>query len=74
MKEKKVGNRTILVVRKSEAQDVLTENEREMDYRAQKAVEAAINKAKVCNKPIARYDRKTKETYMELNGERVYAK
>ena len=74
MKEKRVGDKTILVVRQKEAKSVLTESEREMDYRAEKAVEAAINQAKVRNKPIAKYDKKTKESYMELNGERIYAK
>lgn len=53
----------------------LTENDREMDVRARAAVNAAIAKAKVCKKPIARYDVKTRKAYLEYpNGEREYVK
>ncbi len=36
----------------------LTESDTEMDERAVEAVKAAINKAKICKKPIAGYDKK----------------
>lgn len=51
----------------------LTESDTEMDERAVEAVKAAINKAKICKKPIAGYDKK-KQAYVEYaNGERKYA-
>lgn len=53
----------------------LSENDKEMDFRAKKAVEMAIQKAKICKKPIARYDAETKRAYLEYpNGEKVYVK
>lgn len=37
------------------------------------AVKAAINKAKICKKPIAGYDKEKKHAYVEYaNGERKY--
>ena len=46
----------------------------EMDARAVEAVKAAINKAKVCKKPVAGYDKERKAAYLEYaNGERKYA-
>lgn len=51
----------------------LTPEDAEMDYRAREAVAAAIHRAKVCKKPIARYDPKSKQVYVEMpNGERIY--
>lgn len=35
----------------------------EMDERAVEAVKAAINKAKICKKPIASYDKEKKRAY-----------
>ena len=50
----------------------MTENDKEMDYRARKAVEMAIEKARIRKKPIARYDAETKRAYLEYpNGERI---
>lgn len=38
-----------------------------------KVVKAAINKAKICKKPIAGYDKEKKRAYVEYaNGERKY--
>lgn len=39
--------------------------DREMDIRAQKAVEKAVEKTRILGKPIARYDRKTGTAYLE---------
>ena len=36
-----------------------------MDIRATAAVRAALNKAKICGKPIARYDIVTHRAYIE---------
>ena len=45
-----------------------------MDRRAVEAVKAAINKAKICKKPIAGYDKEKKVAYIEYaNGDRQYA-
>lgn len=45
-----------------------------MDRRAVEAVKAAINKAKICKKPIAGYDKEKKAAYIEYaNGDRKYA-
>ncbi len=45
-----------------------------MDRRAVEAVKAVINKAKICKKPIAGYDKEKKAAYIEYaNGDRKYA-
>ena len=44
-----------------------------MDARAVGAVKMAVNKAKFCQKPIAKYDTRTKKVYVEYaDGERRY--
>lgn len=44
-----------------------------MDKRAAYAVKAAIKKAKVCKKPIAKYDAVQKKAYIEYaNGTKKY--
>lgn len=45
-----------------------------MDRREVEAVKAAINKAKICKKTIAGYDKEKKAAYIEYaNGDRKYA-
>ena len=39
--------------------------DKEMDKRAQEAVKAAIHKAKIMKKPIARWDNKKQIAYLE---------
>ena len=52
---------------------IIQESDNEMDERAVEAVKAAINKAKICKKPIAGYDNEKKQAYVEYaNGERKY--
>ena len=52
----------------------MTVSDNEMDLRAVEAVKAAIEKAKICKKPIAGYDKEKKTAYIEFaNGERKYA-
>ena len=64
----------IVVVSREEEKSTLTESDNEMDERAVEAVKAAINKAKICKKPIAGYDNEKKQAYVEYaNGERKYA-
>ena len=68
------SGRIIKVVSREEEESTLAESDNEMDERAVEAVKAAINKAKICKKPIAGYDEKKKQAYIEYaNGERKYA-
>ena len=54
---------------------VITEEDAEMDKRARAAIEGAIKKKKILNKPITVYDVKCKKTYLEYaNGERKEVK
>ena len=65
------SGRIIKVVSREEEKSTLTESDNEI---AVEAVKAAINKAKICKKPIAGYDEKKKQAYIEYaNGERKYA-
>lgn len=67
------SGKIIIVVSHEEEKNILTVSDREMDERAVEAVKAAINKAKICKKPIAGYDKEKKQAYVEYaNGERKY--
>ena len=67
------SGRIIKVVSREEEKSTLTESDNEMDERAVEAVKAAINKAKICKKPIAGYDNEKKRAYVESAfGERKY--
>ena len=69
------SGKIINVVSREEESKTLTLSDRQMDARAVEAVKAAINKAKVCKKPIAGYDKENKKAYIEYaNGEIKYAK
>lgn len=61
----KVGDREIISVDENEKMSMLSANDIEMDKRAKEAVKAAINRAKVCGKPVARYDVEQKRVYIE---------
>ena len=66
-------DRMIKVVAESEHSNFISSNDEKMDARAVEAVRAAVRKAKFCQKPIARYDTKTKRIYVEYaDGERKY--
>ena len=68
------SGKVIKVVSREEEKNILTVSDNEMDARAVEAVKAAINKAKVCKKPVAGYDKEKKVAYVEYaNGERKYA-
>ena len=57
----------------TEKQETLSQEDKDMDIRAKEAVKAALEKAKVCKKPIARYDIETKRAYIEdPEGNRRY--
>lgn len=52
---------------------LISERDAEMDKRAVAAVKAVIEKAKICKKPIARYDTSSKKAYIEYaDGRRKY--
>ena len=51
------------VINREEEKNTLTLLDNEMDERAVEAVKAAINKAKICKKPIASYDKEKKRAY-----------
>lgn len=68
------SGKVIKVVKQGEENNTLTISEQEMDTRAVAAVNAAINRAKICKKPVAGYDKEKKAAYVEYaNGERKYA-
>lgn len=56
---------TIKVIDSQEKDSFLTQDDINMDIRANAAVKAALNKAKICGKPIARYDIVTHRAYIE---------
>lgn len=67
------NNKVVNIVTPESVNSFLTEEDIEMDYRANEAVKAAINKAKVCKKPIARYDIAAEKAYIQMpDGEKVY--
>ena len=66
-------NRSITVVSAENSKAAISANDAEMDTRAKEAVKSAINRAKTCKKPIAKYDKVSKKAYIEAaNGERIY--
>ena len=67
------GGKEIKIITVAE-ECVLSPSDSEMDARAVEAVKAAINKARFCKKPVARYDKERKAAYIEYsNGERKNA-
>ena len=56
----------------SNQRNYISDSDAEMDARAKEAVRAAVSKAEVCKKPIAKYDVVTKKAYVEYpDGRRV---
>lgn len=69
------GNQVVIVVSAEGSEEAITLNDAEMDVRAREAVKSAINRAKVCKKPVARYDRERRKAYIETaDGERIYVR
>lgn len=74
---RKVGNMSVKVI-KGDNIDItgdieISNSDAEMDRRAVAAVRAAIDKAQVCNKPVAKYDVETKRAFVEYaDGSRQY--
>ena len=56
----------------SNQRNYISDSDAEMDARAVEAVRAAVSRAEVCKKPIAKYDVVTKKAYVEYpDGRRV---
>lgn len=73
VKERDGKSYVIKVVSPEEQNQVLSSSDIEMDARARQAVKVAIEKAKFCKKPVARYDIETKRAYIEYaDGTRKY--
>ncbi len=61
----------INIITSDEENSILSSTDKEMDRRVEKAVAVAIEKAKFCNKPVARYNIKTKQAYLDYgNGDK----
>ena len=72
-KVRTVKNYTINVISVNDHRNAISDNDAVMDERAVQAVKSAIAKAKLCHKPIAKYDIDTKKVYIEYaNGGRKY--
>ena len=68
-----INGMAVKVIDNTEKQDNLSQEDKDMDIRAKEAVKAALEKAKVCKKPIAHYDIETKRAYIEdAEGNRRY--
>ena len=68
-----INGMAVKVIDNTEKQYNLSQEDKDMDIRAKEAVKAALEKAKVCKKPIARYDIETKRAYIEdAEGNRRY--
>ncbi|MBR2523980.1 MAG: hypothetical protein IKE53_06025 [Clostridiales bacterium] len=69
--ERKVGNHSVRV--ETPEMNNISAEDKDMDRRINAAVNSAINRAKVCQKPIAKYDRRKKKAYViDSNGEKKY--
>ena len=67
------NNCLVTVVSPENATAVLSETDIEMDYRAREAVKAAINRAEICKKPIAKYDSSNKKVYLQTaDSKKIY--
>ena len=74
----KIDNMEVKVAKKRVANaellesGILSPDDADMDKRARQAVSSAKRKAKVCNKPLAVYDKKEKAPYfVDSNGKLV---
>ena len=63
----------VKVVEINEVENELLDDDKEMDDRATQAVKAALLTAKVCKKPIAKYDMEMQQAYLEYpDGRKEY--
>ncbi len=72
MENIKKTKRNVHVVNSSNQRNYISDSDAEMDMRAVQAVRAAVSKAEVCKKPIAKYDVASRKAYVEYpDGRRV---
>ena len=73
---KTIGDMTVKVVKGSGCllqNNLISSNDAEMDRRATAAVQSAIDRARICKKPIAGYDIATKRAFVEYaDGSKKY--
>ena len=67
----KVNNRTVKVILPEQKAAALSDSDKNMDMRVKSAVAAAVNKAIVCQKPIAKYDVKSQKAYIEYTDGKI---
>ena len=73
MEDLEIRRRKIKVIDSAQHSDYISDTDAEMDKRAVAAVRAAISKAEVCKKPVAKYDINKKQAYLEYpDGRRDY--
>jgi len=69
----KNNRKPIKVATDSSEIQYITDSDIEMDKRAKQAVKAAVSKAEICNKPVAKYDKIHKKAYLAYpDGRREY--
>lgn len=69
---KKIGKISINVISTQENIPI-SASDAEIDSRVKAAVHSALERARVCKKPIAKYDLETKQAYLEYaNGDKKY--
>lgn len=70
---KTVGKYSVTVIPADMQEDTRTSSDTELDARVTNAVQAAVKRATVCKKPVARYDVNRKRAFLEYSdGRRVY--
>ena len=73
---KKIGNMSVKVIINedmSSCEGSIRSSHAQMDNRPAAAVKSALYRAKVCKKPVARYDVATKRAFLEFaDGSRKY--
>ena len=72
MENIKSKRHNVQVIDSSNKRKYISDSDAEMDVRAVEAVRAAVSRAEVCKKPIAKYDAAAKKAYVVYpNGSRV---
>lgn len=68
MENIKTKRHNVKVVDSSNQRKYISDSDAEMDARAVEAVRAAVSKAEVCKKPIAKYDVVTKKPMSSIRA------
>lgn len=71
MESIKKTRQRVTVATKANQRQYISDSDAEMDFRAIEAVRAAVSKAEICKKPIAKYDAATKKAYIEYPDGRI---